>query len=79
MSVLYHIGLDIHMKTIAYCIKKIAVTLIREGTVVAERKALRKWLSELPGPWCGAMESTIFTGWVYDLNDGRTNKAIRDR
>lgn len=67
MNVLYYIGLDIHKKTIAYCIKKIDGTLIREGTVVAERKALSKWLSELTGPWCGAMESTIFTGWVYDF------------
>jgi transposase len=34
--------------------------------VVAERKSLSKWLSELPGLWYGAMEATIFTGWVYD-------------
>ena len=27
---------------------------------------MNKWLAELPGPWCGAMEATIFTGWVYD-------------
>jgi transposase len=67
MSVLYYIGLDIHKKTIAYCIKKIDGTLVRQGTVAAERKALSKWLSELPCPWSGAMEATIFTGWVYDF------------
>lgn len=67
MNALYYIGLDIHKRTIAYCIKKIDGTLVRYGNVAAERKALSKWMSELPGPWCGAMEATIFTGWVYDF------------
>jgi transposase len=67
MSAIYYIGLDIHKKTIAYCIKRIDGALVRQGTVVAERKALSKWLLELPGPWYGAMEATIFTGWVYDF------------
>lgn len=40
---------------------------MRQVTVAAERKALRKWLAELPAPWYGAMEATIFTGWVYDF------------
>lgn len=67
MNTIYYIGLDIHKKTISYCIKKIDGTLVQQGTVVAERKALSKWVHELPGPWCGAMEATIFTGWVYDF------------
>lgn len=67
MNALYYIGLDIHKKTIAYCIKKIDGSHVGRGTVAAERKALSKWLSELPGQWCGAMEATIFSGWVYDF------------
>lgn len=67
MNVIYYIGLDIHKKVIAYCIKRIDGELVRHGTVAAERKALLKWLAELPGPWYGAMEATIFTGWVYDF------------
>lgn len=67
MNAFYYIGLDIHKKTIAYCVKKVDGTLIRQGTVCAERKALQQWQSELPGPWYGAMEATIFTGWVYDF------------
>ena len=67
MSAIYYIGLDIHKKTIAYCIKRIDGALVRQGTVAAERKALTNWLTELPGPWYGAMEATIFTGWVYDF------------
>jgi transposase len=67
MNAIYYIGLDIHKKTIAYCIKRMDGALVRQGTVLAERKALQKWLAELPGPWYGAMEATIFTGWVYDF------------
>jgi transposase len=67
MNAIYYIGLDIHKKTIAYCIKRIDGTLVQQGTVSAERKALQDWLAELPGPWYGAMEATIFTGWVYDF------------
>jgi transposase len=67
MNAIYYIGLDIHKKVIAYCIKKVDGTLVRQGTVAAERKALQKWLAELPGSWYGAMEATIFTGWVYDF------------
>jgi transposase len=67
MNAIYYIGLDIHKKTIAYCIKRIDGVLVLQGTVAAERKALSKWLAELPGPWYGAMEATIFTGWVYDF------------
>jgi len=67
MNAIYYIGLDIHKKTIAYCIKKVDGTLVRQGTVCAERKALQQWQSELPGSWYGAMEATLFTGWVYDF------------
>jgi transposase len=67
MNTIYYIGLDIHKKTISYCVKKIDGTLVQQGTVAAERKALSQWMQGLPGPWCGAMEATIFTGWVYDF------------
>lgn len=67
MSAIYYIGLDIHKKTIAYCVKRIDGAIVDQGTVAAERKALTKWLAALPGPWHGAMEATIFTGWVYDF------------
>jgi transposase len=64
---IYSIGLDIHKKTIAYCIKRIDGQLIAQGEVAANRKSLLAWLKEIPGPWMGAMEATIFTGWVYDF------------
>ncbi len=62
----YYIGLDIHKKIIAYCIKRIDGHLVVQGEVAATRKALHAWLATIPGDWIGAMEATIFTGWVYD-------------
>lgn len=67
METVYYIGLDIHKKTIAYCIKDITGTVVQQGTVQASRTGLWQWLEELPGQWQGAMEATIFTGWIYDF------------
>lgn len=67
MESIHYIGLDVHKKSIAYCIKNVSGKTLREGVVSTERKALRYWISELPGPWMGAMEATIFTGWIYDF------------
>lgn len=67
MDRLYYIGLDIHKKTISYCIKAIDGSLIGQGKIEADRKSLDEWAKGLPGSWVGAMEATIFTGWVYDF------------
>ncbi|MDP3016430.1 MAG: IS110 family transposase [Deltaproteobacteria bacterium] len=67
MSALYYIGLDLHKRIISYCIKSIDGRLIRAGKIEADRGSLGEWVKGLPGPWVGAMEATIFTGWVYDF------------
>lgn len=67
MNAFYYIGLDIHKKVIAYCIKALDGRLIGQGKIEADRKSLGEWLDGLPGPWVGAMEATIFTGWIYDF------------
>jgi transposase len=67
MERLYYIGLDIHKKTILYCVKKGDGTIVMQGKIPADRKALFQWMKGLPGPWLGAMEATLFTGWVYDF------------
>jgi transposase len=51
---------------IAYCVKTIDGRLVEAGKIEASRKSLDEWLCRLPGPWIGAMEATIFTGWIYD-------------
>jgi hypothetical protein len=54
-------------KTISYCIKAIDGRLIGQGTINADRKSLGEWAKGLTAPWIGAMEATLFTGWVYDF------------
>jgi hypothetical protein len=63
----YYIGLDIHKRIIAYCIKAIDGSLIGQEKIGADRQSLGVWVQGLPGPWIGAMEATMFTGWVYDF------------
>ncbi|WP_029910397.1 IS110 family transposase [Pelobacter seleniigenes] len=67
MESIYYIGLDVHKKTIAFCIKTLSGKNVRQGVVNAERNALRHWLAELSCPWMGAMAATLFTGWIYDF------------
>ena len=67
MESIYYIGLDVHKKSITYCIKTVTGKIVCQGMVKAERRALHQWLVDLPGPWVGAMEATMFTGWIYDF------------
>jgi len=66
MNVTHYIGFDIHKKSLSFCIKTADGQITAEGQIAAERYALRKWASERPQPWRGAMEATLFSGWVYD-------------
>ena len=63
---MYYIGLDVHKKTISYCVKDASGRIQQQGTIPATRTELDSWTKTLPQPWMAAMEATIFTGWVYD-------------
>jgi len=63
----YYIGLDVHKKVIAYCVKKADGELVDEGTIKATKEALKEWVHSIKGRWIGAMEATLFTGWIYDF------------
>lgn len=67
MKAYYYVGLDVHKKTVTYCVKKPDGTIVDEGTLQATRGALVSWAKSLTKPWIGAMEATMFTGWIYDL------------
>ncbi len=54
-------------KNIAYCIKLQSGVVVSQGSVASNRTALRQWIAVLPWPWVGAMEATLFTGWIYDF------------
>ena len=63
---MYYIGLDVHKKTISYCVKDASGQIHRQGTLGATRNELDWWVKTLPQPWMVAMEATMFTGWIYD-------------
>jgi transposase len=63
---MYYIGLDVHKKTISYCVKDAAGHVHREGKIGSTRRELDGWIRTLPQPRMMAMEATIFTGWIYD-------------
>lgn len=67
MSGLYYIGFDIHKKVIVYCVKDVAGGVIDRGSIESTRGGLGQWVSSLKHPWIGAMEATLFTGWIYDF------------
>jgi len=66
MENMYYIGLDVHKKTISYCVKDASCRIKAEGTIPATRFDLERWMKTLPQPWTVAMEATMFTGWIYD-------------
>src|SRR5580704_10700282 len=63
---MYFIGLDVHKKTISYCVKDAAGRVYQEGKIGSTRGELDEWIRTMPQPWTVAMEATIFTGWIYD-------------
>ena len=66
MSVTHYIGFDVHKKSVNYCVKDAAGTIAEEGKLRATREALRQWAGKRTAPWHGAMEATLFSGWIYD-------------
>ena len=62
----HYIGLDIHKRTVSYCEKTAAGTSVSRGTIASRAPDLIEWAQSRPRPWVGAMEATIFSGWIYD-------------
>ena len=66
MDIMYYIGLDVHKKTISFCVKDASGQVHQEGKIGASRRELDRGIETLPKPRIIAMEATIFTGWIYD-------------
>src|SRR5713226_8935801 len=66
MTTMNYIGLDVHKKTISYCVKDVSGRIQQEGKVGSTRREPDCWMKTLPQPWTVAMEATIFSGWIYD-------------
>jgi hypothetical protein len=58
---MYFIGLDVHKKTISYCVKDAAGGVHQEGKIGSTRGGLHGWIRSMPQPRTIAMEATIFT------------------
>jgi len=66
MNSMHYIGFDIHKKVISFCEKQMDGTIVDQGIIRATRQSLTNWTGERTTLWVGAMEATLFTGWIYD-------------
>lgn len=66
MNSIDYIGLDVHKRTISYCVKAMDGTIREEGVIGATRPELTAWAQRRPRRWAGALEATLFSGWIYD-------------
>jgi transposase len=66
MQSMHYVGLDVHKKTISYCVKGGSGRIHLEGTIPATRTDVDRKSKTLPQPWAAAMEATVFTGSIYD-------------
>ena len=67
MSDSVYVGLDVHKRIIAFCAKRSDGQVVTKGKIPATRRALAEWAEQLPMPWVGVLEATMFTGWIYDF------------
>lgn len=63
---IHYIGFDVHKKSVSYCVKMVEGKVVEEGKLRAERECLREWAGKRQVAWRGAMEATLFSGWIYD-------------
>ena len=68
MNIQHYIGFDVHKKSVSYCVKTADGAIVEEGKLRATRDALRQWAEKRREPWQGAMEATLFSGWIYDTH-----------
>jgi transposase len=61
-----YVGLDVHKRTISFCVRSPDGRILQEGSVPTLREALDELLSEVPAPCLVGLEATLFTAWVYD-------------
>lgn len=66
MNAIHYIGFDVHKKAVSFCIKTADGRIVEEGKVRSDRSSLHQWASRHTVAWRGAMEATLFSGWIYD-------------
>jgi transposase len=64
----YHfVGLDIHKRSVVFCEKNLTGQTVAHGTIAARKQELVAFAQSRGKPWVGAIEATLFSGWVYDV------------
>lgn len=66
MDGMHYAGLDVHKKTISFCIRRADGGIVHEGVIAANRTAVSEWMKSLPDRCTSGMEATMFTGWLFD-------------
>src|ERR1700751_902124 len=66
MNITHYIGFDVHKKHINFCSKRADGEIVEEGRLIAQRSVLRSWATAQSNTWHGAMEATLFSGWIFD-------------
>ena len=66
MTISHYIGFDVHKKTVSFCVKIADGSIVEEGKLHAPHQTLRQWAGKRQEAWRGAMEATLFSGWIYD-------------
>lgn len=66
----YAVGMDVHKKTISYCVINACGERVAEGRINANRTEIGDWVKGLRSSFRGqrefGMEATMFTAWIYD-------------
>jgi hypothetical protein len=62
----YYAGVDVHRRSISFCVKRADGTVVKGGKIVATHEAIAEWARTLDGTWCCGWEATICSHWIYE-------------
>src|SRR5437868_14480412 len=62
---MYYIGLDVHKKTISYCVKDASGQVHQEGQIEVTRRKLDGGMRTIRQPCTEAIKEKIYSAWIY--------------
>lgn len=65
---MHYAGLDVHKKTISFCIRRADGQVVNEGVIAAHRAAVSEWIKSASSRCIAGMEATMFTGCSITLS-----------